>query len=79
MEIFRFFVGRGRKVQAAFPPLVLLHGREGVVQNWNGKTSHADQRSVSAEGGLQWKGCMTSAEAWGKYDLKYNDQKAESY
>ncbi len=52
MEISKFFVGRGRKGQAVFLPLVLLRGREGVVQNWNGKTTQADQRSVSAWGGL---------------------------
>ena len=51
-EIFNFFVGRERKGQAVFSPLVLLRGTEGVVQNWNGKTSRADRRSVSAEGGL---------------------------
>lgn len=29
MEISKLFVGRERKGQAAFPPLVLLRGREG--------------------------------------------------
>ena len=38
----------------------------GVVQNWNGKTSHADRRSVSAWGGLEWKGCTTSTGVWEK-------------
>ncbi len=46
-ETFKFFVGRERKGQAAFPPLVLLRSREGVVQDRNGKTSAADRRSVS--------------------------------
>ncbi len=50
--MFKFFVVRERKVQAVFLPLVLLRGREDVVQNWNGKTSRADRRSVSAWGGL---------------------------
>ena len=59
-----FFVGRERKGQAAFPPLVLLRGTEVFVQNWNGKTSRADQRSVSERGGLEWKGCATSAGVW---------------
>ena len=65
-EIFKFFVGRERKGQAVFLPLVLLRGSEGVVQNWNGKTSHADRRSVSAWGGLEWKGCTTSTGVWEK-------------
>ena len=30
MKIFKFFVGRGRKVQAVFLPLVLLRGHKGV-------------------------------------------------
>jgi len=64
MEISKIFVGRERKVQAVFLPLVLSRGREGVVQNWNGKTSRADRRGVSACGGLKWKGCAISAGAW---------------
>ena len=64
MEISKLFVGREKKGQAAFPPLDLLRGCEGVVQNWNGKTSRGDRRSVSARGGLEWKGCATSAGAW---------------
>lgn len=39
MKISKLFVGREKKGQAAFPPLVLLRGREGVLQNWNGKTT----------------------------------------
>ena len=66
IEKFNFFVGREKKGQVAFPPLVLLRGSEGVVQNWNGKTSRADRRSVSAWGGLEWKVCTTSAGAWEK-------------
>jgi hypothetical protein len=62
--MFKFFVGRERKVQAVFSPLVLLRGTEGVIQNWNGKASRSDRRSVSACGGLEWKGCATSAGAW---------------
>ncbi|MFD0796279.1 hypothetical protein ACFQZJ_02315 [Maribacter chungangensis] len=62
-EVSRFFVGREKKGQAAFPPLGLLRGREGVVQNRNGKTSRADQRSVSERGGLEWSFCTTSAAA----------------
>ena len=46
------FVVRGRKDQAAFLPFVLSRGTEEVGQNWNGKTSQANQRSVSAWGGL---------------------------
>lgn len=65
-ETFNFFVGREKKGQAAFPPLALLRGSEGVAQNWNGKTSRADRRSVSARGGLKWKGCTTTAGAWEK-------------
>jgi len=53
MEIFRFFVGRGRKVQAVFLPLVLLRGREGVVQNWNGKTTESGRAKVVRSGGLE--------------------------
>ena len=67
-EMFNFFVGRERKRQAAFLPLRFLRGREGVVQNWNGKTSRGDRRSVSARGGLEWKGCASSAAAWGTYN-----------
>lgn len=63
MEISSFFVVREKKGQAAFPPLVLLRGSEVVGQNWNGKTPHADLRSVSAWGGLKWKGCSTAAGA----------------
>jgi len=66
--VFKLFVGRGRKGQAAFPPLILLCGREGVGQNCNGKTSQADGRSVSEWGGLEWKGCAFSAAAWGTYN-----------
>ena len=66
IEKFNFLVGRERKGQAVFSPLGFLCGSEGVVQNWNGKTSLADQRSVSAGGGLEWKGCATSAGAWEK-------------
>jgi|AntAceMinimDraft_11_1070367.scaffolds.fasta_scaffold12722_3 hypothetical protein len=65
MEISKFFVGREKKGQAVFLPLVLLRGREDVAQNWNGKTSQADRRSVSGWGGLEWKGCATSAGALG--------------
>ncbi len=61
MEMFKLFVGREKKGQAVFSPLVLLRGSEDVVQNWNGKTSQADWRSVSERGGLEWKGCTTSA------------------
>ena len=55
---------RERKVQAVFLPLGLLRGSEDVAQNWNGKTSLLDGRSVSDRGGLEWKGCSTSAGAW---------------
>ena len=37
MEISKFFVGREKKGQAVFLPLVLLRGREDVAQNWNGR------------------------------------------
>ena len=60
----KFFVVREKKGQAAFSPLVLLSGTEGVLQNWNGKTSRADRRSASARGGSKRKGCETSAGAW---------------
>ncbi len=52
MELFKFFVGRERKGQTVFSPLGLLCGREVVGQNWNGKTSHSERRSVSEGGGL---------------------------
>lgn len=39
MKIFKFFVGRGRKVQAVFLPLVLLCGTEGVVQTCHRQAS----------------------------------------
>ncbi|MFK5972121.1 MAG: hypothetical protein QM485_02465 [Flavobacteriaceae bacterium] len=48
IKMLGFFVGRERKVQGAFSPLVLLRGTQGVGENWNGKTSQADRRSVSA-------------------------------
>ena len=64
MERFKFFMDRERKGQAVFPPLVLLRGSEGVVQNRNGKTSRADTLRWSARGGLEWSFCMTSAGAW---------------
>ena len=57
----QLFVGREKKGQAAFSPLVLLRSPEGVVQNWNGKTSRSDRRSGSAWGVLEWKGSATSA------------------
>ncbi|MGB6152321.1 MAG: hypothetical protein WBG48_10030 [Pricia sp.] len=62
-EVFKFFVGRGKKGQAAFPPLVLLRGREGVLQNWNGKTTESARAKVARSGGLEWKFCKTSAVA----------------
>lgn len=52
-EVFKFFVGRERKGQAAFPPLVLLRGREGVLQNWNGKTTESGRAKVVRSGGLE--------------------------
>ncbi|WP_031446044.1 hypothetical protein [Arenibacter algicola] len=52
MDVSKFFMGRERKVQAVFSPLVLLRGSEGVVQTWNEKTSRADRPSVFAGGGL---------------------------
>ena len=64
MEISKFFVGRGRKGQAVFPPLVLLRGREGVVQNWNGKTTESGRAKVARSGGLKWKVCAIPAGAW---------------
>jgi hypothetical protein len=64
MEMFKLFVGREKKGQAVFSPLVLLRGIEGVVQNWKGKTSHADRRSVSAWEGSERKVCTTSGGAW---------------
>ncbi len=67
--MFKFFVGRERKGQAVFSPLGLLRGSEGVGQNWNGKTSHSDRRSVSARGELERKGCSTSAGAWGNIEM----------
>ena len=51
-EIQLFFVGWAKKGQATFWALVLLRGTEGVEENWNGKTSRVDRRSVSAWGGL---------------------------
>ena len=63
-EVFKFFVGREKKGKAAFPPLLLSRSSEGVVQNWNGKTSRADRRSVSGWGGLEWKVCTNSVGAW---------------
>ncbi|WP_141673211.1 hypothetical protein [Allomuricauda sp. CP2A] len=63
-----FFVGRGRKGQAAFPPLGLSGGREGVGQNWNGKTTESGRSKVARSGGLEWKVCATSAAAWGTYN-----------
>jgi hypothetical protein len=59
-EVFKFFVGREKKGKAAFPPLLLLRGFKGVGQNWNGKTSWSNRRSVSELGGLEWKVCATS-------------------
>jgi hypothetical protein len=53
--MFKLFVGRERKGQAVFSPLVLLRGSEGVWQDWNGKPVLADRRSVSARGGSEWK------------------------
>ena len=63
-EMFKFFVGREKKGKAAFPPLLLSCGSEGVVQNWNGKTSQVDRRSVSGWGGLKWKVCATFVGDW---------------
>ena len=51
-EIQLFFVGWAKKGQATFWALVLLCGPEEVVENWRGKTSQVDRRSVSAWGGL---------------------------
>ena len=45
MEIFKFFVGRERKGQAAFSPLVLLRGSEGVE-----KPERKDDRKRAGEG-----------------------------
>lgn len=69
-------MGRGRKGQAAFLPLVLSCGSEDVGENWNGKTLLAYRRSVYARGGLERKVFLTSAGAWGLlvnfYLMKYN-------
>ncbi|MFK5971707.1 MAG: hypothetical protein QM485_00320 [Flavobacteriaceae bacterium] len=61
---------REEKEQGVFSPLVLLCGSEEVGQNWNGKTSQADRRSLSEWGGLEWKSCSTSAGAWRKHIRK---------
>ncbi|WP_157941216.1 MULTISPECIES: hypothetical protein [Arenibacter] len=50
----------GRKRASGFHRLCFSAAEE-VGQNWNGKTSQADQLSVSAWGGLERKGCPTSA------------------
>lgn len=63
-EGLKFFVGREKKGKADFSPLLLLRGREGARQNWNGNTSWSDRRSVSERGGLEWKVCATSVAAW---------------
>lgn len=62
--VFKFFVGREKKGQAAFPPLVLLRGREGVLQNRNGKTTESGRTKVARSGGSEWNFCKTSAVAW---------------
>ena len=49
---YQKFVVRERKDQAASSPLLLLSGSEVVGQDWNGKDSLADRRSVSARGGF---------------------------
>lgn len=52
MEISSFLWAGRKKFKRFFLPLGLLRGTEEVVQNWNGKTSRADWRSVSVCGGL---------------------------
>jgi len=58
-----FFVGRERKGQAAFPPLVLLRGFEGVENR-----SRKDDRKRSGEGRPLGRnvggGFSTSAATW---------------
>jgi len=54
--MFKLFGGRERKGQAVFFALVLFAAAARGLQNRNGKTSHADRRSVSVWGGLLGKG-----------------------
>ena len=64
MEISNFFVGREKKGQAAFLPLVLLRGSEGVA-----KLKRKDYRMRTGEacplGRIGVEGFSTSAGAWG--------------
>ena len=61
MERSKPFMGREKKVQAAFLPLVLLCDPEGVLQNWNGKTTESGRAKVTRSGGSEWNFCKTSA------------------
>ena len=76
MEISKFFVGRGRKGQAVFSPLVLLRGSEAVGQNWNGKTSHSDRRSVSECEG--WSGRVARLPQGLGEILKWSNQESSN-
>ena len=67
MEISKFFVGRGKKGQAVFLPLVLLCGREGVVQDRNGKTDPSDRQSVSAWEDRSGRFVRLPQWAWGTF------------
>ena len=52
-KIFNFFVGRERKGQAAFSPLVLLSGSEDVVKQETEGRPEADGRRSPARSGLE--------------------------
>ena len=41
------FCGQGEKSSSGFSPLVLLRGREGVLQNRNGKTTESGRMKVA--------------------------------
>ncbi len=66
MEIFRFFVGRGRKVQAVFFTACAFARPRGCRTTCRIKTTVADRRSVSVWGGSERKVWPTSGGAWVK-------------
>ena len=54
-EMFKQFVGRGRKGQAAFLPLGLLRGFEGVRKSGTERPRARSGEAVRAREVLEWK------------------------
>jgi len=79
-------VGREKKGQAAFSPLVFLRGPEVVGQTCLRQASLERKdfpcepaERVRIRGGLEWKGCATSAGAWLVRQLRLRNNFGNDY